>query len=189
MVYLGSDENQASVRSSSAALTGSHGVDGREFEELFEAEFPSVVRSVFVVCQDLGRAEELAQDAFLELLRQWGRVSGYDRPGAWVRRVAIRKAVQATRREERRPWYERRAAAGTEPPTPQPTTLLDEGLWFAIRSLPAQQRAVIALFYYDDLSVVDVARALGCSESTVKVHLHRARVALRSRVPRTEGTT
>jgi RNA polymerase sigma factor (sigma-70 family) len=52
-----------------------------------------------------------------------------------------------------------------------------------VRSLPAQQRAVIALFYYEDLSVEDVAGVLGCAVSTVKVHLHRARETLRARVP------
>lgn len=162
------------------------GVHDREFEELFDAEFPAVVRSVFVVCQDLGWAEELAQDAFLELLRQWGRVSRYDRPGAWVRRVAIRKAVQATRREARRSWFERRAA-GPGDAGLHPGAVPDDGLWGAVRSLPGQQRAVVALFYYEDLSVEDVAGVLGCSVSTVKVHLHRARAALRARVSRSEG--
>src|SRR5262245_114040 len=71
----------------------------RDFEELFDAEFPAVVRSAFVVCQELSRAEDVAQEAFVELLRHWGRVSRYERPGAWVRRVAIRKAVQVTKRE------------------------------------------------------------------------------------------
>jgi RNA polymerase sigma-70 factor (sigma-E family) len=159
-------------------------VDDHEFEEIFEAEFSAVVRSVFVVCQDLGRAEDLAQEAFLELLRHWGRVARYDRPGAWVRRVAIRKAVQATRRESRRSWFERRANTGTDAPSP---VTADDELWRAVRSLPAQQRAVIALFYYEDMSVEDVSGVLGCSVSTVKVHLHRAREALRSRVSRTEG--
>src|SRR5262252_2606882 len=98
----------------------------REFEELFDAEFPAVVRSAFVVCQDLGRAEDLAQEAFLELLRHWRRVSRYDRPGAWVRRVAIRKAVQATKREARRAWFERRAVAGTLPDVPAPVMADDE---------------------------------------------------------------
>ena len=158
-----------------------------EFEELFEAEFPGVVRSVFVVCQDVGRAEDLTQDAFLELLRHWRRVSHYDRPGAWVRRVAIRKAVHVTKREARRSRFERRAAGATGHAAPEAFTLLDEGLWAAVRSLPVQQRAVVALFYYEDLSVEDVASVLGCSVSTVKVHLHRAREALRSRVSRTEG--
>src|SRR4051812_19425063 len=161
------------------------GEDNPEFEELFEAEFRAVVRSVFVVCQDLGRAEDLTQEAFLELLRHWRRVSRYERPGAWVRRVAIRKAVQATKREARRSRFERRAA--TRDPDSQASSFPDDGVWAAVRSLPAQQRAVVALFYYEDLSVEDVARVLGCSVSTVKVHLHRAREALRPRVSRTEG--
>jgi RNA polymerase sigma-70 factor, ECF subfamily len=165
------------------------GVDRREFEELFDAEFRAVVRSVFVVCQDLGRAEEVAQEAFLELLRHWGRVSRYDRPGAWVRRIAMRKAIQLAKRESRRPLFERRAAAtsvrtGQEPPPED-----DNGLWALVRSLPAQQRAVVALFYYEDLTVEDVAGVLGCSPSTVKVHLHRARETLRARVSRTEESS
>ena len=96
----------------------------REFEELFDAEFPAVVRAAFVVCQDLGRAEDLAQEAFLELLRHWRRVSRYDRPGAWVRRVAIRKAVQVTKREARRSWFERRAATATVSASPEPLPCL-----------------------------------------------------------------
>ncbi len=163
------------------------GEDDREFEELFDAEFPAVVRSVYVVCQDLGRAEDLAQEAFLELLRHWQRVSSYDRPGAWVRRVAIRKAVQVTRRDARRPWLERRAANAAADLSSRADT--DSGVWAAVRSLPAQQRAVVALFYYEDLSIEDVAHVLGCSTSTVKVHLHRAREALRTRVSRTEWSS
>jgi RNA polymerase sigma-70 factor (ECF subfamily) len=161
------------------------GVHDHEFEEVFDAEFAGVVRSVFVVCQDFGRAEDLAQEAFLELLRHWGRVARYDRPGAWVRRVAIRKAVQVTKREARRPWFERRAAAGVLPVVPAPA-MADDALWAAVRSLSPQQRAVIALYYYEDLYVEEVADVLGCSVSTVKVHLHRGRQALRTRVSRTE---
>jgi len=87
-----------------------------------------------------------------------------------------------TKREARRSRFERRAAAGSGEDGPRAHTLPDDGLWGAVRSLPAQQRAVIALFYYEDLSVEDVAGVLGCSVSTVKVHLHRARETLRARV-------
>jgi RNA polymerase sigma-70 factor (sigma-E family) len=165
------------------------GADAREFDELFAAEFPAVVRSVFVVCQDLGRAEDLAQEAFLELLRHWGRVSRYERPGAWVRRVAVRKAVQVTKRESRRSWLERRSVDRSTAADPPHAPLPDDPLWATVRTLPAQQRAVVALYYYEDLSVEDVAGVLGCSVSTAKVHLHRAREALRARVPRTEWSS
>jgi RNA polymerase sigma factor (sigma-70 family) len=165
------------------------GVEGREFEELFVAEFPAVVRSVFVVCQDLERAEDLAQEAFLELLRHWGRVSRYDRPGAWVRRVAIRKAVQVTKREARRSWFERRAVSGPFAGDSPALAIPDDRLWATVRTLAPQQRAVVALFYYEDMAVDEIAVVLGCSTATVKVHLHRARESLRGRITRTEWSS
>jgi RNA polymerase sigma-70 factor, ECF subfamily len=113
----------------------------------------------------------------------------YDRPGAWVRRVALRKAVQVTRREARRFGLERRAVDRTTLAAERASPLPDDPLWATVRSLPAQQRAVVALFYYEDLAVEDVAGVLGCSVSTAKVHLHRAREALRARVSRTEWSS
>jgi DNA-directed RNA polymerase specialized sigma24 family protein len=53
-----------------------------DFEDLFVEEYPRVVRTVFFVVQDEGRAEEVTQDAFVALLRHWSKVRDYDRPGA-----------------------------------------------------------------------------------------------------------
>src|SRR6266487_1774832 len=70
---------------------------GLEFDLLFADEFPAVMRAVYLIVHDLDRAEDITQDAFVQLLRHWKKVSRYDRPGAWVRRVAIRLAVDAGR--------------------------------------------------------------------------------------------
>jgi RNA polymerase sigma factor (sigma-70 family) len=156
-----------------------------EFTALFQAEFASVVREVYLVCHDVGRAEEITQDAFVELLRRWRRVAGYDRPGAWVRRVAIRAALRSVRREARRQPLERRAVVGaTGSPEPEARELLE-----VVRSLPPQQRAAVALFYYEDLPVEEVAAVLGCSPATARVHLHKARSALKQRVRRIEESS
>ena len=48
---------------------------------------------------DARRAEDIAQDAFVQLLRNWDKISRYERPDAWVRRVAIRLAMRSLRRE------------------------------------------------------------------------------------------
>jgi RNA polymerase sigma-70 factor (ECF subfamily) len=140
-----------------------------EFEWLFVTQYRSIVWSAYVVLPDYAKAEEIAQDAFVRLLENWKKVSRYDRPGAWVRRVAIRLAARAAKREAK-------GAVTTlnwqEPPHPES---VDLHLMDAIRQLPPRQRAVIALFYMEDLPVSEVADILGCSEATVSVHLHRAR--------------
>jgi hypothetical protein len=54
-----------------------------QFDWLFADEFPAVMRAVYLIVHDLGRAEDITQDAFVQLLRHWKKVSRYDRPGAW----------------------------------------------------------------------------------------------------------
>jgi DNA-directed RNA polymerase specialized sigma24 family protein len=70
-----------------------------EFAWLYAAEFTPVSRTVFLILHDRQRAEDITQDAFIQLYSHWGRVSRYDRPGAWVRRVAIRLAIRHQNRE------------------------------------------------------------------------------------------
>jgi RNA polymerase sigma-70 factor (ECF subfamily) len=144
-----------------------------EFDWWFRASYSSVARTVFVVVGDRGRAEEITQDAFVQMLRHWSSVRGYERPDAWVRRVAIRIAVKQAKRERMRGERERLAVVRADP-----TPLPDPDLAASVAQLSPMQRAAVVLFYWEDLSVFDIARALGVSESTVKQHLFRARARL-----------
>ena len=58
-----------------------------EFRELFAASYARVVGTVYLIVQDRARAEEITQDAFMQLLRHWRKVSGYEQPDAWVRQA------------------------------------------------------------------------------------------------------
>ncbi|WP_377639506.1 RNA polymerase sigma factor [Oryzobacter terrae] len=146
------------------------------FTALYDVEYPRIARTAYLVLHDAARAEEVAQEAFVRLYLRWGTVGGYDRPGAWVRRVAIRLAVREAQREERRPRLERR----TSPPPTTPERDVD--VLRAVGELPARQRAVVVLFYFEDLPVAEVAHALAMSESAVKTSLHRARATLATRL-------
>lgn len=151
------------------------------FDEIFVAEFTAVERTVFLIVHDREVAKELTQDAFLALLRSWRKVSRYERPGAWVRRVAIRLAVRALKRHESRALAERRSLE-----RPEPESMRDLDVWRAIRALPARQRAAVVLFYLEDRSVGEVADILGCSPQTTRVHLYRARQRLEELLSVTE---
>ena len=54
--------------------------------------------------------------------------------------------------------------------------------WRAVRRLPKHQAQAVALYYLEDAPVAEIAEAMGCAESTVKVHLHRGRQALAKRL-------
>jgi RNA polymerase sigma-70 factor (ECF subfamily) len=148
--------------------------DAREaFSAFFSSEYPRMVRTVYLVVHDHGHAEEIAQDAFEQLLDHWETVSHYEQPGAWVRRVAIRMAVRASKRERLRSQLERRSRAGVDEVTWLVGTS-DEVL-AAVRTLPPNQRAAIVLHYFEDRPVAEIADALGCAPATARVHLHKAR--------------
>jgi len=142
------------------------------FTAFFRAEYPALVRTLFLITHDREQARDIAQDAFVQLFARWWRVSHYDRPEAWVRRVGIRIAVRATARERARPRLERELDLAT---LPKP---VDVDVVRAIGQLPASQRAAVALFYLEDRPVSEVAEVLACSQTTAKVHLHRARKRL-----------
>ncbi len=146
--------------------------EDQEFSAFFGREFERTVRTAYLVLHDQQAAEDVAQDAFGQLYRCWAKVRGYDNPQAWVRRVAIRMAVRVARREESRRALTRGQSSQSSPPE------RDLDLAAALRALPAQQRAAVALHYYEDQSAEEVGVLLGCSASTVRTHLLRARARL-----------
>ena len=146
--------------------------DRVEYEWLFRASYPAVLRTVYLIVRDREQAEEICQDAYVQLLEHWRTVADYERPEAWVRRVAIRIAVRQAKRERARTVLER--AGQTE----HADMLPDIDLAKAISTLAPMQRAVVILYYLEDRPVLEVARVLQVSESTVKQHLHRARARL-----------
>jgi RNA polymerase sigma factor (sigma-70 family) len=152
-----------------------------DFEELVETESRGLIAAVYTIVGDLHRSEEIVQEAFERVFRRWRRVSRLDRPGAWVRRVAVNEAISMTRRRA----VEQRALASLDGLSdrrgaPDPLAALDdEGVWAEVRRLPAEQAAVVALRYGADLGIDDIAETLHLSAAAVKSLLHRARATLR----------
>src|SRR6266487_2324066 len=70
-----------------------------DYTAFFRDEFAGVLRTVELMLRDRARAEEITQDAFVQLYLNWPKISGYERPDAWVRRVAIRLVMRSVRRD------------------------------------------------------------------------------------------
>lgn len=140
-----------------------------DFVGLFRAEYRPLVHLIYLIVHDREQARDIAQEAFVQLFTRWRRISKYERPDAWVRRVAIRMAVRAIRRERLRRRREHQFD-GARPLGP-----VDIDVLRAVAKLPASQRAAVVLFYLEDRPLAEVAEILACSEVTARVHLHRAR--------------
>jgi RNA polymerase sigma-70 factor, ECF subfamily len=156
------------------------------FDELFAAERGRVVATVFALAGSAAVAEEITQEAFLRLHLHWAKVSRYDRPDQWVRRVAMNLAVSRRRRRTNEERALRRLG-GRANVVAQPLDPRDDALWAAVRALPKRQAQAVALHYVDDLPVAEIATILGCAQGSVQTHLFRARQALAGVLDREEG--
>jgi RNA polymerase sigma-70 factor (ECF subfamily) len=150
------------------------------FEAFYEREYHRVVGFAYAVAGSWEAAEDATQEAFLRAHRQWDRVGRYDQPGAWVRRVAANLVVSAFRRRLAEGRALVRLAARRQPDPSLPPEVM--GFWRVVRSLPSRQCQAVALFYLEDWPVAEIARFLGCTETTVRGHLHRGRATLARRL-------
>jgi RNA polymerase sigma-70 factor, ECF subfamily len=146
-----------------------------DIEVLFEAEFPRLVRALGVAF-DPESAADAVQEAFIAADRRWRRISRYDDPVGWIRRVAINRLRNGERnRRRRREILDTVVAVPDEDLTAE---LLD--LRAAVAALPERARLVVCLHYLAALPVAEVAALLEISDGTVKSTLHEARKRLRA---------
>jgi len=106
---------------------------------------------------------------------RWDDIGHYDRPGAWVRRVAINLALNGKRRKTTETSILQRLAVQPRPPEVRSG---DPEVWDAIRKLPPRQRAVVVMHYLEDRPVAEVAEIMGAAVSTTTTNLGKARANL-----------
>lgn len=144
------------------------------FEVYVHARLPALLRFGYVLTGNPHDAADLVQDALERTGARWVAVRRRD-SDAYVRRTMVNRWVSTWRRRRRR---ELLVAEVPEHAVPS-GEVTDPALWAALRALPARQRAVLVLRYYEDLDEQQTAAALGCSVGTVKSQAARARARLR----------
>ncbi len=153
---------------------------------LFRAEGTRLVTLARFFVDDRTAAEDLVQEAFIRLARSGHRIHDEARAAAYLRSIVINLARDHNRRGLVS-FRHRPPAVGDEPSAEERATV-DESrreVIEALRSLPRRQRDCVALRYYLDLPVSDIAESLGVSANSVKTHLQRG---LRSMANTLEGT-
>ena len=144
-------------------------------ERLLDRYEQKVFRIAMMMLRDSGRAEEVTQDVFLKLWRALPSYDGRAALSTWLYTIARNTCLSALRSHSYRVTT---TLDGVKEPTVGAVGPDDVMLRQCLSRLPDIQRDVITLFYYEDRSIEDVAKALDLPEGTVKSHLHRARRAL-----------
>jgi RNA polymerase sigma-70 factor (ECF subfamily) len=157
----------------------SDAVPAADFSDFYRREWPAIVALAYVLTGSVSTAEDLAQDVFIKVHRNWPKISTYDRPDAWARRVAINLAVSRARRWSREARGLLRLRSSTsEAAEVRPLSPESNEFWRCVRALSPRQAQIVALHYVDDRTTREIAEMLACSESTIRVHLHNAHKTL-----------
>lgn len=151
-----------------------------DFTAFVTANSVGLLRTAYLLSGDRALAEDLVQTALAKAFVSWGRIRDPGAAEAYVRRTLVRTASS---------WWRRKSARNERPvgdalPDRGVSARFDdvderERIWAVVRALPARQRAVIVLRFYEDLTEKDTAAALGCAVGTVKAQTHRALARLR----------
>lgn len=147
-----------------------------EFAAFYAREFAPIALIAGTTAGDRAVGEDIAQEALARANERWAELERYDKPGAWVRRVAINLALDDRRRQtSRRKAIER---LESEPVRVVENRAGDPEVWQAVDALPPRQRTVVVLHYFEDRPVAEIADILEISVSATTSHLHRARASL-----------
>jgi RNA polymerase sigma-70 factor (sigma-E family) len=136
-----------------------------EFTELVHACWAGLYRTAYLMLGDAAEAEDLVQTALAKTYANWRHVRSLEAAPGYARTTLVNTASSWFRKKgwrNERPTLVLPDVPHETDPSTRPTVL------DALAQLPPRQRAVIVLRYYEDLSVAQVATALGVTEGTVK---------------------
>lgn len=161
--------------------------DAGALDELVRRWHPRLVRQARALTGDGEAARDVVQEAWMALVRGLDRLDDPVAFPAWAFRILHSKAIDWIRKQQRRrkrdQSFEEMANA---PPPPSRADGKDVALVAALKTLTPEQRALVNLYYFEQLNVAEIAEVLGISPGTVKSRLYHCRQQLRRRL---EGTT
>ena len=152
-----------------------------EFREFVAARSSALLRTAYLLAGDWATAEDLLQTALTKTYLAWKRLGEIEAVEPYARRVLVNTATSWWRRR----WHgERPTEILPERAAPDQIDeqLERDALWRHVKALPARQRAVLVLRFYEDMTEAQTAALLDISTGTVKSQTSRALNTLRQRL-------
>ena len=177
---LASFTDQAITTSEMALVARAKTGDHHAFEILVRQYRNRVLNVVWRIVSDADAAQDVAQETFIKAYQQLPRFRGKSTFGTWLYRIAVNEArghLRARRRRQAR-WEKQGALEAAQPMSAEPAEQAGPVVAL-LQELPEKQRIALALFYLQELSVAEIARAVRAPTGTVKAWLSRGRQRLR----------
>jgi len=156
-------------------------VPGLDLATLHRNHYRELVRLASFLIDDVGRCEELVQEAFVRVAGRPGAIREPERAASYLRSAVLNGARSALRRKDPAPKLRMVSATEARPEGPEgaATRHDDEAaVLAALRRLPHRQQSVLVLRYWLELSEAQIAETLGIGPGTVKTHARRGLDAL-----------
>ncbi len=137
----------------------------------------TVYKIAFVQCDAKEDAEDVFQEVFLKLLMYNGEFSDDEHLKAWL----IRVTINCCKLQKRSAWHRKKTEL-TENIAADPKSVINDTYYSvvsAIKALPEKYRVIVMMYYYEEYSAREIARALKMNEKTVRTRLFRARNILK----------
>ena len=150
------------------------------FEEFMAARWRPLYHTAYLLMGTREQAEDLLQTALARTCVRWGSIRDKGAADAYVRRAMVNLAQREWRRRGREVPTEFLPESGHDHLAVRADHLL---LWQEIGRFPARMQTTLVLRYFEDLSVEETARELGCSTGAVKSQTHHAIARLRTALP------
>ena len=158
-----------------------------EFREFARDRAWPLQQTAYLLCGDWHSAQDVVQETLIKAYRHWPRVKRAGNQDAYVRGIMLNEVRDRWRRPERAVPVAHFTAEPAVPDASDDFARRDR-LLQALLELPLQQRMTVVLRYLEDMTQVETAKVLGCSEGTVKSQSSRAIATLRTFLTKTEST-
>jgi len=144
-------------------------------EEIVEKHSDMLLRVAFTYMKNISDAEDIVQEVFLRLVREYPSFENDEHEKAWL----IRVAVNLSKNRLKTAWFRK-----TEPIYDMAVNFTDEEKFVmdAVMELPSKYRTVILLYYHEGYSIKEIAKILAKKESTISSRLQRARARLKTKL-------
>jgi RNA polymerase sigma-70 factor (sigma-E family) len=162
-------------------VPGSRESREQEFATFVAGRARSLRRTAYLLTGDWHAAEDLTQTMFIRLYGRWDGLARRDALDAYARKTLVRLYIDERRRKRSTEQVVADAPEGSGRLTDDETEARLDMLR-ALAALPARQRAVLVLRFWEDLDVATVAQLVGCPEGTVKSLTSRGLDALRAQL-------